>query len=258
MIDIHAHILPGIDDGAEDMYDTLEMASIAADSGVTRIVATPHCNIPGMFDNYYNEEYIRIFQETERVLQKERIPIVLYSGMEVFVTPDVPKLLSEGKILTINGSHNMLVEFDFDEDPDYAQRMLRKIYDLGICPVIAHAERYHFVQDNLQMVYQWRKSGYHVQVNKGSVLGRFGRRAEYASRRLLSHNLVSAIASDTHSPFQRTPYMLDAYESLLEEYPEEYLKILFEENPRRICNDLKTVRFNIRSFEEEEWEDEEN
>lgn len=253
MIDIHTHILPGFDDGATDIYDSLEMAMMAIDSGVKAMVATPHCNIPGMFDNYYGEEYIEIFQRTEQIFEKEGIPITLYSGMEVFVTPDVPRLLSEGKLLTINGSRYMLVEFAFDEDPDYVQRMLKKIKELGVCPVIAHAERYEFVKEDLQRVYYWRKNGYLVQVNKGSLMGRFGRGAEYASHRLLRHNLVSVIASDAHSPFQRTPYMLDAYEELSKDYSERYLQVLFEENPRRICKDLPTVCFELKSFEEEEW-----
>lgn len=253
MIDIHSHILPGIDDGAADIYDTLEMASIAVESGVKGMVATPHCNIPGLFDNYYSREYVELFRETEAVLKKENIPLRIYPGMEVFVTPDVPNLLRDGKLLTINGSHNMLVEFSFDEDPDYVQGMLQKINDLGIRPVIAHVERYEFVQYDLQMVYHWRKKGYYVQVNKGSLTGRFGRHAEYAAHKLLQHNLVSAVASDAHSPFHRTPYMQDVYEELMSEYPEQYLKILFEENPKRICSDVETVPFKLRSFDEVSW-----
>lgn len=253
MIDIHAHILPGIDDGAEDMTDTLAMAKIAVDCGVTGMVATPHCNIPRMYDNYFDEFYVDVFRETERALEEEGIDITLYSGMEVFVTPRVPQLLSEGKLLTINGSRYMLVEFAFDEDPDYVQAMLRQIKSLGVHPIIAHPERYEFVQEDPQKVYQWRKRGYLVQINKGSLVGRFGRRSHYTAHQLLSHNLVTAIASDTHSPYQRTPYLLDAYEALLEDYSEKYLKVLFQENPMRICKDMPTIRFDIRSFEEDEW-----
>lgn len=252
MVDIHAHILPGIDDGAADLYDTLEMAKIAVENGVTAMVATPHCNIPGMFNNYYCEDYIELFQETERALEEAGIPLTLYSGMEVFVTSDVPSLLSQGKLLTINGGHYMLVEFAFEEEADYANDMLKRISELGIRPVVAHPERYRFVQDDPQIVYRWRKKGYLVQMNKGSLMGRFGRRTCKTAHRLLSHNLVSVIASDTHSPYQRTPYLLDAYEELAEDYSERYLKVLFEENPMRICQDEPTIRFELRPFVEEE------
>jgi len=253
MIDIHSHILPGIDDGAEDMYDTLEMAKMAADSGVNAIVATPHCNIPGMFRNYYSEDYIELFKETERALEENGIPITLYSGMEVFMTLEVPRLLEEGKLLTINGSRFMLTEFAFDEDPEYVWEMLGRVKELGVIPIVAHPERYEFVQEDPQMVYEWRKKGYLVQVNKGSLVGRFGRRSKHTAHRLLKHNLVSVIASDAHGPFQRTPYMLDAYEELMDDYSEKYLKVLFEENPMRICKDQPTIRFEMKPFMEEEW-----
>lgn len=253
MIDIHTHILPGIDDGAVDPYDTLEMARIAADSGVRSIVATPHCNVPGMYSNYYGEEYIKLFQETERMLLKERIPITLYSGMEVFLTSDVLRLLREGKLLTLNGGHYMLVEFAFDEEPEYAESMLGKISELGIKPVVAHPERYEFVQDDLQIVYYWRRAGYQVQVNKGSLQGRFGRHAYETAHRILKHRLVSVIASDAHGPYKRTPYMLDVYEELAQDYSERYLKILFEENPMRICKDQQTIRVELHPFAEENW-----
>lgn len=248
MIDLHAHILPGFDDGAEDMYDTLEMASMAVESGVTAIVATPHCNVPGEFQNYYSDQYVKVFREVEKALAKERIPLTLYAGMEVFVTPNLPQLLTEGKILTINGGHYMLMEFAFEEDPDYVNQMLDVISGLGLKPVIAHPERYRFVQHNLQLVYNWWKKGYVIQCNKGSFLGRFGDRCAYAAHDLLQHDLVSVIASDAHSPIQRTPFMLDAYEDLLGGYDTSYLDILFEENPARICKDEPVIQLEALPF----------
>lgn len=252
MIDIHAHILPGIDDGADDIYEALEMARIAVASGVKGIVATPHCNIPGLYDNYFNEEYIALFRKMEAALKEEGMPLTLYAGMEVYMTEEVPRLLKDGKVLTINGSKNLLVEFSFDEDPSYANMMLNVLKDLGVRPIVAHAERYEFVQDDPQLAYEWAQKGYFVQVNKGSVLGRFGRRAEYVSHALLKHNLVSVIASDTHGPYQRTPDMQEAYEALLNYYPEKYLNILFRENPKRICENLPLFRYKPKSFIEEE------
>ena len=77
MIDIHSHILPGIDDGAEDMYETLEMAKMAVESGVTAMVATPHCNLPGLYDNYFSDAYVRLYQDCVRALKEERIPLTL-------------------------------------------------------------------------------------------------------------------------------------------------------------------------------------
>lgn len=251
MIDIHAHILPGLDDGAEDMYETLEMAKMAVDSGLTAVVATPHCNIPGMYDNYFGKEYVHTFRRTQQRLEEEGIPLTLCMGMEVFVTPDVNKLAAEKKIITLNGSRYMLVEFDFGEEAGYVQEMLEKIKACGIYPIIAHPERYGLVQKRPELVYQWCKQGYLVQVNKGSLLGRFGRRAQATARKLLSHNLVTTIASDAHGFFERTPWMLEVYDKLSGKYPEKYLKVLFEENPKRICQNQPTIRFELKPFDEE-------
>jgi len=237
MIDLHTHILPGLDDGAADIYDTLEMAEMAVKSGVTAMVATPHCNIPGLYDNYYGEEYVRVFQETERMLEKERIPLTLYAGMEVFMRENVPSLLCDGKLLTINAGHYILTEFSFDEDPRFAEKMLRQVYEIGLIPVIAHPERYEFVKDCPEIVLGWKQKGYKVQVNKSSLQGRFGRRIGYLAQEMLREELVTVVASDTHSPFQRTPNLEDVYEELSLEYSEEYLQMLFHKNPLRICND---------------------
>ena len=147
MIDIHAHILPGIDDGAEDMYDTLEMGRMAADSGVDKIIATSHCNIPGMYGNYFGREYIDRYESVVRAVRKEKIPIEILPGMEVFSTEDLPELIVNHKIMPLNQSRYILMEFAFDEDPEFADSILKRVEEVGARPVIAHAERYEFIQD---------------------------------------------------------------------------------------------------------------
>ena len=236
MIDIHAHILPGLDDGARDISDTLEMAELAVSSGVKAIVATPHCNVPGMFRNFFANEYIRIYESAVRVLREEGIPLELYPGMEVFGTYDLPDLLVEKKIMPINQSRYVLIEFGFDEDPDFMTNVLRRVRDVGAKPVVAHVERYEAIQDNPEIIYKWRRSGYQIQVNKGSFMGRFGVKAEKVSYRLLNHDMITVIASDAHGSTRRTPYMMDAYAELSTLYPQEKLRRLFSENPRRICS----------------------
>lgn len=133
---------------------------------------------------------------------------------------------------------------------------LRKSYDIviayrpGICtelaaftrPVIAHAERYEFIQDYPQIAYRWFRKGYVIQANKGSFLGRFGGGPKRAADSLLRHNLISVIASDAHSPLQRTPYMMDVYEELSREYSENHLDVLFQYNPARICDNREILR----------------
>ena len=250
MIDVHAHILPGMDDGAEDIYDTLEMLQTAADCGVTGIVATPHCNIPERFHNYFSQKYKECFVRVKKAVQEEGIPIQVFPGMEVFATYNLPDLVLERKIISLNHSKYMLIEFAFDEDPDWADRILKLVKRMGRIPVIAHAERYEFVQNQLPILYKWKKKGYHIQINKGSFLGRFGKKAKQVAYFMMDHNLVTVIASDAHSPDRRTTYMTEVYNELRAEYPKEYLDILFRENPRRICQDRRLVYLPTCPFDQ--------
>ena len=251
MIDVHTHILPGLDDGAADIYDSIEMAALAYENGTKVIAATPHCNIPGVYGNYFGKEYCRVYRETKEIIQREQPGLTLLAGMEVYTTEEVPELLVDGKIFPINRTRYVLMEFDFAEDPDFADRMLRRVQEVRAIPLVAHAERYEFVQDDPEIVWNWKMMGCEIQVNKGSFLGRFGTRAQKAAFKLLNHNLVTAVASDAHSPVRRTTCMADAYEYLRKEYAEKYLDVLFHVNPKNICSGRKPVQFRKIPFEEE-------
>ena len=237
MIDIHTHILPGVDDGARDLRDTLAMAEIAVDNGITDMIATPHFNLPRGYENYADEEYWRVFDLARDAIARAGIPLNLYPGMEVFTIADVPMLLRRGSLMTLNRSRYLLMEFAFDGDPDYADMMLEEVAAEGIVPVIAHIERYYFVQDMPQIADDWKRAGYVIQCNKGSFQGRFGREEERLAWQLMDRHLVDVIASDTHRPYRRTPNMLDVYELLARNYPESWLEELFTGNPGRILAD---------------------
>ena len=124
MTDLHTHILPGLDDGARDLYDTLAMADLAVRSGTTDLIATPHCNLPYLYENYYNGAYQDAFEAAARAIEEEGIPLRLWPGMEVYCTADLPRLIEEGLVVPLNGSRYLLMEFDFGEDPAFAARML--------------------------------------------------------------------------------------------------------------------------------------
>lgn len=162
--------------------------------------------------------------------------------MEVFSTEDLPELIVNHKIMPLNQSRYILMEFAFDEDPEFAEAILKRAEEVGARPVIAHAERYEFIQDYPQIAYRWFRKGYVIQANKGSFLGRFGGGPKRAADSLLRHNLISVIASDAHSPLQRTPYMMDVYEELSREYSENHLDVLFQYNPARICDNREILR----------------
>lgn len=235
MIDIHTHIIPGIDDGADEMYDTLEMVKLAAKSGTKAIVATPHCNIPGMYENYFSKYYVEQYQKAADAVKRAGIPVKIHPGMEAFATEDLPELIVNGKIMPINQSRYVLVEFPFDTDSEYVSYVLGGMKEIGAIPVIAHPERYEFVQDDPRVAYEWQKRGYAVQVNKGSFEGKFGNSPRRTAYQMLSHNLISVVASDAHGHDRRTPYMREIFEDLSEERGQKYMELLFVQNPLRIC-----------------------
>ena len=236
MIDIHTHILPGIDDGARDLEDTLAMAEIAVKNGVTDMIATPHFHIPRGYENYVDETYWQTFDLARDAIAQAEIPLQLYPGMEVYAVENLPQLLREGKLMTLNRSRYLLMEFDFYGDPDFADRMLRRAAAEGVIPVVAHIERYRFVQAIPSIAESWKDRGYVIQCNKGSFQGRFGRAEEELAYWLMDRQLVDVIASDTHRPYRRTPNLWEVYDQLAMEYPEGWLEDLFEHNPRRILH----------------------
>ena len=250
MIDIHTHILFGVDDGSKNLEMSLKMARIAYESGVDTIIATPHC-MPGIYNNYASEKLEHRFQILKEALADYGIPIHLRKGMEVLATDRTEKLLDEKKLWTLNGSNYLLVEFSFDEDPMYCNKVLEKIRKKGFLPVIAHPCRYYFVQSDPQIVYDWYLKGYGIQINKGSLLGSFGKKEHDCANRLLRHGLVSCVASDTHRPDTRTPEMGEVRRYLFERYGKEYSYMLLEENPSRILRNKALVGYKPISFIEE-------
>lgn len=248
MIDIHAHLLPGVDDGSENMDMSLELLDMAARSGVEGIVATPHCSIPGEPENYVSEELERLWDQLNEEVNRNDIPIVLYRGMEVFATPQLPELLEQDKIWTLNDTEYLLLEFSFREDPDFCWDTLRRCQALGYTPIIAHPERYFFLQDDPELAYEWCTSGCGLQINKGSLLGRFGKGPMRTAELLVDHCLAACVASDAHSPMYRTTDMGEIREYLEEGFGEDYMRLLLEENPRRILSGESLMGYEPISF----------
>lgn len=242
MIDLHIHMIPGVDDGSQTMNTSLNMAYSAYQSGVSQIVATPHF-YPGLYDNYADESLERKWQELRERLQRERLPIKLYRGMEILGTDHLKDDLVNGRVWTLNNTKYFLVEFDFDENPQNCSRRLKDCIEAGYIPVIAHPERYYFVQKDPDLVYQWYLSGCGIQLNKGSVLGYFGRREKETADSLLRHHIVSCVASDAHNMTDRTPSFTNLCLYLQEKYGRNYVNLLTNENPLRILKGRRLVGY---------------
>lgn len=245
MTDIHCHILPGVDDGARRPEEAVEMARMAWHSGVDTIIATPHTNLPENGDlNFASSEMLEHFRTFQQLLDQEGIPVRVYPGAEVMFTPEMPDLLEEGMLLTLAGSRYVLVEFYFDVPFYFMDDALHQILDTGYVPVLAHPERYYSVQSDPDMIREWFEQGIIIQVNKGSILGRFGKECEETAEWLLERGFVHIVASDAHRTNARTTDMREVRQVLKEEYSPEYAAILLDENPKRILEDRPMVPVN--------------
>lgn len=243
MVDLHCHILPGVDDGAETTEDALEMARLAAASGVKTVVATPHCNLPRAEEDNFDTPGLRArFRDFQQAVKAAEIPLTVCPGAEIFCTPALPQLLRERRLLTLADSKYLLMEFYFDESPEFMERCFSEAAKQGLVPVIAHPERYEAVYRAPELVLRWFRQGYIIQLNKGSILGRLGRHAQTASRFLLQRGLAHAVASDAHSPHVRTPFMGELARHLEEEYAPEYARILLSRNPERIVRNQDVIK----------------
>lgn len=249
MIDIHSHILPGVDDGSENFEKTLAMLEMACDSGVSTIVATPHC-MPGVYNNIVSEKLEEKWKKFIGLINRYELPLQICRGMEVMLTDETLGLIRKKNVWSLNGSRYLLVEFAFDEDPDFCREALKKVKAYGYVPVVAHPSRYYFVQSWPQIVYDWYMMGCAIQVNKGSLLGRFGRKEYNTAHSLLRHGLVTCVASDAHGIRQRTTRMDELREMLAERYSENYAYMLMQENPSRILNDSTLVGYEPIAYED--------
>lgn len=234
MFDIHCHILPGVDDGSGNMSDSIEMAHLAAESGTKGIVATPHCNIPGMFDNYWSlalEEKVRALQKK---IDEKGIPVTIYAGQEVFLSRHFDERLTKGELITLNGSRYMLVELDFRADETSAFSKLQYLLAEGYIPIVAHPERYGFVIENPSVIKKIRSSGCRIQLNSGSIMGDFGGYIKKTAELIIHNGFADFIASDAHSQYSRTPALSDVHELICENYSYDYADLLFRTNPLNV------------------------
>lgn len=234
MIDVHIHILPGLDDGSGNIAQSLEMAAMAAESGTDILVATPHTNQRGRFENYNSPFLDRQLMRLRKRIYEQGIRIHVLPGMEIMASDDLGELMDAGLLFGLNYGPYYLIEFPFDAPSAWIEARLEDVLMRQAVPLIAHPERYFVVQDHPDLLYGWLEAGCRLQINKGSIFGRFGGRAEKTVRYMFKHDLVTCIGSDAHSHLMRTPFMRDAREFVERKLGRDKAWLYFNANPERI------------------------
>jgi protein-tyrosine phosphatase len=226
MVDIHSHVLPGLDDGAQTIEVSLAMLEIAVSAGTTDIVATPHANTEYKYDSDIVESGISELQ------QAVGNRIRLHPGCDFHLMyENIQDALANPVKYTINHKQWLLVEFsDFIILPNSGD-LLARLREGGMLPIITHPERNQILQNRFEDLRRWVHDGAYLQVTAHSLLGLFGSTARSFSQRLMESGLVHFVASDAHDTEYRTPRLDDAYRWLESRYGEEYARALTLDNP---------------------------
>jgi protein-tyrosine phosphatase len=229
MVDIHSHILPGLDDGAHDMEESLEMLAIAAASGTTDIVATPHAN------GEFRFETDRVEQLLQDLSERNGASVNLHRGCDFHLNYDnLLNALKNPAKYTINNHQYLMLELPDIVALAAAKRAINELIGVGVIPIITHPERNRSLQPQLTEVARWVGEGARVQVTAQSLLGRFGATAQRAAEALLNANLVHFVASDAHDCSDRTPDLSGAREYISSRYGTRCANAVLVHNPAAV------------------------
>ncbi|MCP3029517.1 tyrosine-protein phosphatase [Halobacillus sp. A5] len=228
MIDIHSHILPGVDDGAQTLEHSVEMAKAAVEDGIHTIIATPHHQ-----NGKYNNDKHSILHQVGTLnenLKNYDIPLTVLPGQETRIHGDMIDSLQADEILSLtNQGKYIFVEFPSDAVPRYSKQLLFDIQLEGYQPIIVHPERNRQIIQHPSLLYNMVSRGAYTQITAASLTGRFGKNIKKFTHQLIEANLTHLIASDAHNTTSRGFCMTDAYDVLRENYGSSMV-YLFAEN----------------------------
>lgn len=235
MIDLHTHFLHGIDDGAQTLAESLDLARVAVADGITAAAMTPHVH-PGRYNNFKTaiHTHVAAFQ---LALDAQNIPLRVFPGGEVrFGMESLDQLLANevpflGKV---NGTAVMLLEFPHSHLPAGARQFVDKLLQLNIRPLIAHPERNKSVMDDPTRIHPFVEAGCWLQLTASSLTGQFGAPAQKAALHLLDDDWAYIVASDAHNLLSRPPVLSTAYKFVADRFDPDVAELLFRKRPARI------------------------
>lgn len=229
MVDIHHHLLPGLDDGSKDFETSIAMAKMAAADGITHIVATPHANSRYVFDPATNAQHIERLQQA---LQAEGVTIHIGTGCDFHLSyENLQTAYKDPKRFAINGTRYLLVELPDHVIPRQLDDSFYELRVTGMEPILTHPERNPSLQKDGTRMENWLRQGMLVQVTTSSVLGQMGSVAERMAHRMLANRWVHFLATDAHNLKSRPPQMRAAYEVVAKKYGQAYAQRICVDNP---------------------------
>jgi protein-tyrosine phosphatase len=234
MIDLHCHILPGVDDGAGSPDEALSMARIAVADGIRRLVATPH---QSGWDGARCRTVAAQVQNLQRELNVCDITLTLYCGVEMYLSPDLLQRTGEERAHTLNRSRYILLELPATDYPLYTDEVIFALQLRGLTPVLAHPERNLAVQDDPNHMLRLVERGVLGQLTASSLLDSADRRSRLTAERLLEHGLAHILATDGHDAAQRTPRLAEGVRAAARIVGRERAESMVTEIPEAILAD---------------------
>jgi protein-tyrosine phosphatase len=229
MVDLHSHVLHGLDDGARSLEESIEMVHVAAAAGTTDLVASPHASIEYHFDPEIVEARLA------ELASASGDALRLHYGCDFhFYYENIQQALQDPTRYTIAHGNYLLVEFPDLLIPSMTDEIFTRLLDRGITPVITHPERNFLLHARMKQLEQWAAAGVLMQVTAQSFLGRFGPEVRRFSDQLMRRGLVHVVASDGHSPDDRPPRLDEGFEYVSRAYGKEWAEALFVANPRSV------------------------
>ena len=237
MIDFHTHILPNIDDGSKSIEETFNLIKEAKEAGFEGIICTSH-----YMENYYEtdrperEVWINAIHEN---LKNKNIEMNLYLGNEIYMSDNIIKLLEDGKATTMNDTSYVLFELPLNVEPMNLYDMVYEMQQYKIVPILAHPERYSFVQTDPELIYDLIDKGVLMQANYGSIVGQYGKKAQMIVQKFLENNMIHMLGTDAHRQntiYPKIPEILVELKSLI---GEEKLNELTTINPELVINNKR-------------------
>ncbi|MBQ8227976.1 MAG: hypothetical protein IJZ88_03085 [Clostridia bacterium] len=248
MIDLHSHILPEIDDGAQSLNEAVRLCALGRINHIKKIVATPHFNAIGDIDNFLKQRDDRL-SVLRRETEKNNINTKLYAGAEVFVDDDI-FYSNNLKRLTINNSKYLLVEFSFyGLKIKHVSDYLNEIFSMGVVPIVAHPERYEFFQNDYDAVNEFASRGVLFQLNAGSLASRDGREEFELAYEMAYKGIASFIATDAHSLAHRPNDIAEMLRQFPQDINPELMNKMLVINPQIVLSDDDMPRIRYRRIE---------
>jgi len=236
VIDLHCHILPGIDDGAPDLDEALAMARIAVADGITVTACTPHI-YPGLYEN--DGPGIRAAIAALRAaLAANDIPLQLVEGADVHLAPDLIAGLRSGRVPSLNGTRYFLFEPPHHVAPPRLENVVFDLVSAGYVPILTHPERLSWIDSHYPVFAKLVRGGAWMQLTAGAITGRFGGRPKYWAERMLDEGLVHIIATDAHRADKRPPLLAEARDAVAKRLGASRAQAMVEERPAGVLKNL--------------------